>query len=178
MYVKIITDLTTEPISLSDAKLWMRIADYTSDDTLITSLLKSSRILLEQYTALSFGTKTIEATFDITKEAEIPYGPVQSMTSVYRRENESWSLMTANVDYWIINDTIKVAYPGLYKMTYQAGYTTLPEGLKTDIKVITAWQYENRGLKFVSNTVGQNLSADQYPFINLLNSRMYRRVVI
>lgn len=178
MYVKIITDLSTEPVSLADAKLWMRIVDYTSDDALITSVIKSSRILLEQYTGLSFGTKTIETTFDITKESELPYGPVQSVTSVYRRDDESWTLMTANSDYWLINDTLKVAYPGLYKVTYQAGYTTLPEGLKTDIKVITAWQYENRGLKFQSNTVGQNLSADQYPFINLLNSRMYRRVVI
>lgn len=178
MYIKIVSDLTTEPVSLSDAKLWMRIADYTSDDTLITSLIKSSRILLEQFTGLSFGTKTIEATFDITNEADIPYSPLQSMTSVYRRDNNTWTLMTNNVDYWILNDSIKVAFPGLYKLTYQAGYASLPESLKTDIKVITAWQYENRGLKFQSNTVGQNLSADQYPFINLLNSRNFRKTVI
>lgn len=173
MYVKVITDISVEPVSLSDAKAWMRVVDYTSDDTLITNLVKGSRILLENYTGLSFGTKTIEATFDITHEAEVPYSPLQSMTSVYKRYDNSWVLMTVNVDYWVFNNTIKVAAPGLYKMTYVAGYTSLPEPLKTDIKVITAWQYENRGIKF-----NEEATATAYPFVNLLNARTYRKVVI
>lgn len=172
MYVKIITDLVTEPVSLADAKKWMRV-EYDSDDTLITALIKSTRTLLESYTGLSFGTKTIETVIDITKEIQVPYSPLQTMTSVYRRENNAWVLCVVDLDYYIINNTIQVELPALYKLTYTAGYTTLPEPLKTDIKVMTAWQYENRGIKF--DEVG---TAQSYPFMNLLNARNYRQIVI
>lgn len=172
MYVKVITDLTEEPLSLEDAKKWMRV-EYDSDDTLIEALIKSSRMLLESYTGLSFGTKEIEAVLDITKEVTVPYSPLQTMTSVYKRDDNEWVLSVENEDYWIINDTIKVNFPGLYKLTYEAGYEELPEPLLTDIKVILSWQYENRGIKF--NESGTALT---YPFLNLLNARYYKQIVI
>lgn len=173
MYVKIITDLSVEPVTLQEAKDWMKVVDYTYDDSMITNLIKSTRILLEEYTGLSFGTKTIEAIYDIKEVSEVPYSPLQSMTSVYRRNNEAWELMNVNQDYWIIADSIKVAYPGMYKLRYQAGYTTLPEALKTDIKVLVGWQYENRGIRF-----NERGNATVNPFLNILNAPKFKKVVI
>lgn len=175
MYVKVVTDLATEPVTLQEAKTWMRINDFTSDDTLITALIKSSRTLLERYTGLSFGTKTLEVIVEIEKNINLPYSPLQTMTSVYRRFNNQWELMTVNTDYYIIGDTLRVTLPGEYKLTYVAGFTVLPEPLKTDIKVIVAWQYENRNIKF---SEGDASTITGYPFINLLNSRAYKSIVI
>jgi hypothetical protein len=39
--VTIVADAVVEPVSLTDAKNWMRI-DYTSDDSLIQGLLNAS----------------------------------------------------------------------------------------------------------------------------------------
>lgn len=173
MYIKIITDTSDEPVTLVEAKTWMRVLDYTYDDLIISNLIKSCRSTLESYTGLSFKTKTIECIIYINKELEIPYSPLQVMNSVYRRENESWVLAEVDKDYWIIGDKIKVSLPAMYKLNYLAGYTSLPEALKTDIKVLAAWQYENRGIKF-----NDALTATNYPLINLLNARNYRKVVI
>lgn len=174
MYVKVIEDMEVEPIDLEELKEWLRIdIDYTAEDNILTNLIKSSRILLENYTGLSFGTKTLEAVIDIANKAEVPYSPLQSMTSVYRRNEHSWVLCVEGEDYWILNNTIEVSLPAMYKLTYVAGYEDLPEPLKTDIKVIGGWQYENRGIKF--NESGTALT---YPFLNLLNARYFKKIVI
>lgn len=172
MTVKVTTDLVSEPLSLTEAKANMRIVDFTTDDTLITSLIKSTRMHLEKFTGLSFGVKTIETTVIIDGEFELPYGPVLSVTSVEVKDDyATWTaLTTANEEYELVNDTLKVYYPkGLFKVTYQAGYTSLPEDLKTDLKTLVAWQYQNRGIK-ISDSVGE--------FPNYLNAWKYRKVVI
>lgn len=174
MYVKVLTDLDSEPLNIQEVKEWLRIDIYYNiEDELLTALIKSSRMLLESYTGLSFGTKTIEAVLDINKEINVPYSPLQTMTSVERRENHEWVACTLDKDYWIMNDTIQVALPATYRLVYVAGYTELPEPLKTDIKVICGWQYENRGIKF-----NESSTAITYPFLNLLNSRYFKKIVI
>lgn len=173
MYVKVITDLEEEPVTLEEAKAWLKIEDFTTDDTLVETLIKSSRILLEGYTGTSFGTKELEVIIDITQKIDVPYAPLQTMTKVERRENEGWVDCVENTDFWIIGDTIKVNLPAMYRLTYVAGFEELPENLKTDIKVMVAWQFENRGIKFTDT-----IDATNYPFMHLLNSRQYRRVVI
>jgi uncharacterized phiE125 gp8 family phage protein len=176
MKVSILTDLVAEPVSLTEAKLWMRINDFTSDDTLITELIKSTRKHLEKFTGLSFGTKEIECTLKVDQlNFELPYSPVQSVISVEKWTGEDWEILVADTDYFVIDDTIEVYLKGKYRVNYQAGFTALPEDLKTDIKVLVAWQYENRGLKF-AQTADNSLM--MYPHWNLLNSRLYRKIVI
>jgi len=41
--ITVIADAVVEPVSRTDAKNWMRITDYTSDDTLIDELITSAR---------------------------------------------------------------------------------------------------------------------------------------
>ena len=176
MKVNIITDFVAEPVSTTEAKLWMRINDFTSDDTLITELVKSTRKHLEKFTGLSFGTKTIEAVMNVDLPSfELPYSPVQSVTSVEKWSGTEWETLVLGEDYFVIEDNIEVYSQGKYRVNYQAGYTELPEDLKTDIKVLVAWQYENRGLKF-AQTADNSLT--MYPHWNLLNSRLYRKIVI
>jgi hypothetical protein len=77
-------------------------------------------------------------------------------------------------EYALIGDTLKIRN-GCFKVTYQTGFISLPEDLKTDIKVLVAWQYKNRGLNFEADKDGD---IREFPHRNLLNSRLYKKVVI
>ena len=175
MRVKVLSEMVSEPLSLTEAKAWLRVKDFTDDDTLIAALVKSTRKHLEGYTGLSFGTRTLEVVMKIDESAELPYSPVQSVTSVYKLVDNEWELVD-NADWWLIGDDLKVRTCDMFKVTYQAGYTQLPDDLLTDIKVLVAWQYKNRGIIF---EVDRNeIIIVQYPHNLLLNSRLYRKVVI
>ena len=56
----ILADGVVEPVSLTDAKNWMRI-DYTSDDTLIQSLINASRIHIEKITGVAPNSSNLNA---------------------------------------------------------------------------------------------------------------------
>lgn len=175
MNVTVTSDMVSEPVSLTEAKNWLRIKEFTDDDTLLTELIKSTRKHLEKFTGLSFGTKTVRATLTLDGWTELPYGPVISITTVQRWE-EGTGAFEAYTDYQSYESKIKPALEGIYKVTYQAGFSTLPEDLKTDIKVLVAWQYKNRGINFGTEAEADGLR--EYPHNNLLNARQYRKVVI
>jgi hypothetical protein len=175
MKVEVITDMVSEPVSLTEIKNWLRIKDFTDDDTLLIELSKSTRKHLEKFTGLSFGIKTLESIVDVDREKiELPYSPVGSITSVYELTSFiTWTLVDP-AEYALIGDTLKIRN-GCFKVTYQTGFISLPEDLKTDIKVLVAWQYKNRGLNFEADKDGD---IREFPHRNLLNSRLYKKVVI
>ena len=175
MRVKVLSEMVSEPLSLTEAKAWLRVKDFTEDDTLIAALVKSTRKHLEGYTGLSFGTRTLEVIMKIDEIAELPYSPVQSVTSVYKLVDNEWELVDT-ADWWLIGDDLKVLTHDTFKVTYQAGYTQLPDDLLTDMKVLVAWQYKNRGIMFEADKNG--VSVMSYPHNILLNSWLYRKVVI
>lgn len=169
MIIKLTTsDLASEPVSLTEAKNHLRIADYTSDDTLIMSLIRSSRAHLEKYTGLSFGSKTITAILSFSGDYELPYGPVCSVTSVSRYDDGTWDLMTG---YTVVGDILDVGEKGLFKVVYQAGFAPLPEDLKTDILQLVAWQYQNRGIALAKGT-------QRSDFPDYLNAAQFKKGVI
>ena len=160
---RIITDLSTEPVSVTEAKLFCRVTG-TDEDPLFAILIKSARQALEQYTSSSFGEKTIHLTFVETPKDdtyEIPYGPVISIDKVYRIDEEGVEdELTLNSDYYVLGDQdaiIKISRywsSGNYTSTsirieYTAGYgdtatETLPEPLKLAILKQIATDYELR----------------------------------
>ena len=176
MKVTVTTDLTTEPVTIDEAKLWMRIVDYTTDDDLITELITSTRKHLEKYTGLSFGEKTIEAIMTNDRFTfELPYGPVITVSSVEKWDGDEWITLVDETDYYVVDDCLQVYSYSKFRVTYTAGYEELPEDLKTDIKVLVAWQYKNRGLNFQADT---DNTISQHPYQTLLNAKQYRKVVI
>lgn len=175
MKVEVISDMVSEPVSLTEIKNWLRIKDFTDDDNLLIELSKSTRRHLEKFTGLSFGIKTLESIVDVDREqVELPYSPVSSVTSVYELSaTNDWELVEVD-DYRLVGDVLKIRN-GCFKVTYQAGFISLPEDLKTDIKVLVAWQYKNRGLNFEAD---RQMDIREFPHRNLLNARMYKKVVI
>jgi uncharacterized phiE125 gp8 family phage protein len=168
------TDLVTEPVTLTEAKAAMKVA-FTDDDTFITNLIVASRKWLENYTGLAMGSKTQVVTVDLDAgcEYKLPGGPVTSITSVTFKGNITADADTLDVDddYYLTGDIIYPSYTGRYVVTFVGGYSTLPSDLEEDIKKITAFQYQNRGI---------NLSNEATSLVDFpkLNSEYYRRVVI
>ena len=164
LQIRVYTDLTTEPVSSTEAKTFCYVSG-TQDDTLFTILIKSARQSLERYTSSSFGSKVIHATWidpPDDDELELPYGPHISVDAVYRIDNEGTeTLLTVNSDYWVYGDQDFVLKVNKYwsstgsaaqqsiRVEYTAGYggsgvDTLPEPLKLAILKEIATQYELR----------------------------------
>lgn len=131
-------DLTSEPLSLADAKAAMKV-NFSDDDAFISDLIVTARLWLENYTGRQLGTKIINLVVEMTAHDwyELP-GPVQGVVSV---------TMDGNcVDYKQYGDQLMVYYPGIHEILLQCGYTTVPEDYMTDLKRIVAWSYQNRGI--------------------------------
>ena len=73
----------SEPVTLAEAKLYLRV-DGTGEDSLITSMIAAAREAAEQYLRRSLITQTWKVAYDdaMPDEVKLPFGPVQSITSV------------------------------------------------------------------------------------------------
>jgi hypothetical protein len=180
--VTIVADAVVEPVSLTDAKNWMRI-DYTSDDSLIQGLLNASRVHLEKLTGLSFVNKLIRTNFELTGiqpplwMVDLPYGPLVCVDELKIKTGIGlYNTLTKNEEFEIIAGKVWIYEPGIYTALYQGGFGTLPEDLATDILTLTTWQYENRGKKFEGDARSGLLQA--YPNWDGLNYHQYKKVNI
>lgn len=103
--IALVTAPATEPVTVAEAKAFLRI-DGSDDDALLNSLIKSARRMAETYTRRSFITQTVRLTMDGFGDADeclppqgvclappvhvvdglravqLPRLPVQSITSI------------------------------------------------------------------------------------------------
>jgi uncharacterized phiE125 gp8 family phage protein len=179
--VTTIADAAVEPVSRTDVKNWLRI-DYTSDDTLIDSLISAARQHLEKLTGRSLANKKLSANIELTGEkpevwvVDLPYSPVICVDSVNIKEGiNDYELLTANDDYEVIGGKLWLYGRGIYTIVYQAGYGTLPYDLRNDLMTLVAWMYENRGKKMNADP---KQAVSQYPMWEGLNYHQYKTIVI
>jgi uncharacterized phiE125 gp8 family phage protein len=163
LQVRVKTDLSTEPVTSAEAKLFAKIPG-TTEDSLVTIFISAARQALEKYTASSFAEKTLHATWiklPDDNELELPYGPVIAVSKVYKIDEEGTETeLTLNTDYHIYGDQdiivkiesfwstgIQLDYS--IRVEYTAGYghantETLPAPLKEAIMKQVATDYEFR----------------------------------
>ena len=112
MAFDIVTAAASEPITLTEAKNFLRV-DHSDDDTLISALITASRQMCEEYTRRILVTTTIDEYFDkfpmnrwenLSNLIYLSRGPVASITSV-KYVDEIGSEVTIMSDQYII-DTI------------------------------------------------------------------------
>lgn len=161
--IKLITDVSTELVSVSELKTQLRI-DVTDEDSYLPSLITAAREYCEMYIGRTIGTKVLEGILDdfpCKNYIDLYDSPVQSLTSIkYTDSNETET--TWNSDYYITNLDIipEKIYPaygqswpsftpypsGAVRIRYQAGHTSanLPEAIKQAILLISGDLYENR----------------------------------
>lgn len=138
-----VTETGSEPISLNDAKTWLRI-DWMDEDYMLPGLIKAARQAVENYCSISLVEKVIECHVIGKGLFELPYGPTRDQTAKDRNGNDvSLSMMGDKV---VINGEVKILY--------EAGYNPIPERLLLAVKNELAFRHQNRGDQSKDLTLG------------------------
>jgi uncharacterized phiE125 gp8 family phage protein len=162
LQIKLITDVITELVSITELKTQLRI-DASDEDAYLPGLITAAREYCENFTGRTIGTKTLEGILDDFPCEGIYLfdSPVQSITSIKYIDSDgtenTWNSIyyVSNLD--IIPERIYPAYgqswpaytpypTGSVRITYQAGHTSsnLPEAIKQAILLVAGDLYENR----------------------------------
>ncbi|MBL4595452.1 MAG: phage head-tail connector protein [Robiginitomaculum sp.] len=176
MAIKILVEPAIEPVTLAEAKAWLRL-DHSTEDELITQLVRTARTRSEAVTSRAFITQTVQETGakpSKTGVIELAVNPVQSVTGVSEIGPDN-SVQILDASAYIIDlDQGRILLgrghsTSVYKIQYIAGYgnapSDVPAPLKTAILLQTAWLFERRD---------ENDSAIPFPAQSLL--ARYRRV--
>ena len=133
---------TTEPVTLAEAKNWLKI-DVPDDDTLLSTLITSARQDCESYLNISLIERTVTAYLQIgLDEIRLPYGPVKTVTNVTNfRGDRIHGYELKYEKFKALDSCTEVT------ATYDAGFINgaLPKHFKVAILNQIAWQYEHRG---------------------------------
>jgi uncharacterized phiE125 gp8 family phage protein len=150
--IKFTESTPTEPVTRAEVKTHCKI-DTTDEDTYIDTLITQVRRRIENLCGISIVSKTVILTTDFTQEDYLPYGPVSAITEVKLRVDTNTDgtpdydtlvdddYTTDGEDYLLFNSS----YIGRHKITYTAGYTTVPDDLKLAILNECAFRFQNRG---------------------------------
>lgn len=155
------SNISTEPVSLTEMKLWLKV-DFSDDDDLITSLITAVREKIEVFIGKSLVSKTIEF-FDekINDEIALPFPPHDEIIELKINGELSTDYYKTGLDRFIINPnyffSTEVNDRGLY-----VKYTVLgdcPEAIKLMIKKTVDENYRNRGNTFEGSVATLNENA-------------------
>lgn len=153
------SSIGTEPITLTEAKLYLKV-DYTDEDTLITSLIKSVREHVENFTGLSLVAKTVEIFLDyIPERFELPYPEHLAITEVKFNGVVSDAYIKTGLSQFIIKPTLMVTNPTINDYGMYVKYTTAgtcPELAKVEMLKAIDEAYRNRGNTFEGSIVNLN----------------------
>ena len=148
----------TEPITAAEVKSWLKV-DFTTEDTLIGSLITQVREIAEEASGLSLIDKTIEYFEDdieiISDWVKLPYPEHDEVTEVKVNGIVSTDYIKTGLTQFIIKvtgvQTIDGDDNGLY-----VKYTTTgncPAGVKLAMLKSIAETYEKRGNTFEGSLV-------------------------
>jgi hypothetical protein len=127
----------TEPLTLQEAKDWDKI-DQDVDDDIITALITAARRICEKFSGIGFINRTIDANINNSNGGfQLPYGPITGDPTAADADGNTLDL---TYQFGQI-----ISPRGRMTVSYTAGYTTLPEDLKTALKAQVLFLYENRG---------------------------------
>lgn len=172
----VVAEPTTEPVSLEEVKLFLRLLpDDTSEDDFISGLITAAREYCENFTARALATQTIIMYLDsIPDSVEVPMPPLQSVDKIDVIEaDKAVHELIADTDYLIdagdisniiFMDSAREAAGQLYpvnpvQITCTVGYTTdIPASIKQAILLLVAHWYENREAVATNGEVGERIA--------------------
>ena len=161
MPLELVTPPATEPVTLTEAKLHLKL-DTGDDDTLVTTLITAARARAEWHTGRALITQSWTLWLDAWPDViTVPLPPLQSVTSVtaYTRDDTAHTIDPATliVDHAANRVARKqsCAPPSDLRrinavaIAFTAGYgaaaTDVPAPLREAILELIAFLYENRG---------------------------------
>ena len=162
--IEIVTGPEVEPVTAAEVRLHTHIS-HTEEDAIINRWITAGRRLAEGYQQRAYITQTLRASFDEWPSfpLELPYSPLQSVTSVtyYDQEGNSAAFSTDDliVDTSSEPGRIDLAYGvslpstslqsiDAVKIVYVVGHgetaASVPAEVCDAILLYCAWRYENR----------------------------------
>jgi uncharacterized phiE125 gp8 family phage protein len=168
-YSTLITAPAVEPLTLAEAKLYLRV-DATTENSLITGMIVSARQMVETYTRRALATQTWDFRYpwfmDTRRPLIVPKAPLQSVTSVTYLDEDGASQTLGSSNYTVrtfsgavagrgyVELKDDVSLPSVYTdaimpVTVRAvcGYgvaADVPDGLKMAIYLMLGDLYEQR----------------------------------
>lgn len=159
-----VTAPSFEPVSLALAKEWLKVSG-SDEDSSITAIISAAREYVESHTGQFWAERTVTEYFDCWPDCNtirLTVAPASAISSVqYIADGTSSYATFASGNY--TKDTISdpprivlidgASWPDLepilnaVKVTYTAGLATagdVPESVKTSIRLLIAFWYENR----------------------------------
>ena len=181
---KLATAPATEPISLTEAKLHLKMDDITTDDTLITSLIKAARMYCEQYCNAGFVTQTWEYYLDrFPRVIELNKFPISAISiKYYDKDNVEQTLASTVYSVDMIDSPTRITlgenqtWPEIegklnaIKITATVGFgaaADVPDDIKAAILLMVGNLYANRE----SNVVGRMVTELPFGVKALLDNR-------
>jgi uncharacterized phiE125 gp8 family phage protein len=153
---------TTEPVTLSELKIDLRI-DGIESDTTLNSYIKAARELAEDFQNRAFFTQTFELSFDSFPEmpVKLPRPPLQSLVSV-KYIDENGAEVPMNLTDFIVDTrsepgriafkkdkqwpNVKLQSIDSVIFRFTAGFSDankVSEAVKDAIKIYAAYRYDN-----------------------------------
>ncbi len=151
MYQRLVIPPVTEPVTLEEAKLHLRI-DGNEEDSLISVLITVARQKSEEYTRRAFITQTWELALDSASgKVYLPKPPIQTINEVTLDgeivSTENYVLIGQNAFYSKI--PLRAVNPDGLVIRYISGYgsnaTDIPQAIRQAILMLITHLYEHRG---------------------------------
>jgi uncharacterized phiE125 gp8 family phage protein len=166
---KVVTPIATEPVTLAEFKIHLKLGAETVEDSLLEGLIRSAREWCEAYTRRALATQTLELLMDHFPPHGIvlPKPPLQSVTSIKYKDYAGIETTLASSAYITDSDSdvarivpaygtywpAFVAYPiNPIRIRFVSGYTDLPRSIKEAIILKASLGYLNRDLAVAAET--------------------------
>lgn len=175
MNLTVVTPPSVEPVSLTEAKLHLRV-DHSIEDTLITALIQTAREKAEAFTRKRFIETQLRLDLDRFPlgggPIRLPYPPLIEVDSITYLDEDGDQVTLDDAAYRVVNDpqgaTIEPEFDyswpvtrdvgAAVSVTYKAGYgdsaATVPGVIKTAMLLLIAHWYENREAVVVGTIAG------------------------
>lgn len=156
----LVTPPAVEPVTRDEAARFIRV-DFTSDDPLIGMLIAAARQRVENFLRRALITQTRILTLDWGPAwVELPYPPIQSVTSVTVKGLDFTDVVASPSSYYVNTNARLVGLqpsavwpthvtPAGWRVQYVAGYgadaTSVPDAIKLAILHMVAISYDTRG---------------------------------
>jgi len=162
MALKLITPPASEPVSLDEAKAYLRI-DTNDEDALISGLIAAAREYCESFQNRAYITQTWELSFDDfpNMPLKLPRPPLVSVESVKVIDTTGAEITLDTSDYIVDTDSepgriafasgkcwpsVELSPVNAVKIRYTAGYDDaqkVPQSVKQAMLIYIAHRYEN-----------------------------------
>ena len=155
---------TQKPITLEEAKAFLRVTD-TADDATINLLIGAVTDHVENVTNRQLNTATYEL-YSNNLITKLPKNPIQSLSKIeYMDVDGSYVELDDTTYYLYENNGVALInyseFPSIYvhekaiKITCVSGYVKVPDAIKSYMNVTISTLYENREKFFVGASIAE-----------------------